>query len=78
MYVLQRIPDPIALLENNSEIHPVATLKDEYGGVSHIILDDHCYVLCNGSADNGIFTMVKHWYPEAVDAMRTLPTPTPA
>lgn len=46
---------------------PVATLKDEYGGVSHIIIDDHCYVLVNGTKT------VKHWYKEAVAALQTLP-----
>ncbi len=74
MYILQETPDGKVELESGSIATPVATLKDEYGGVSHIIEDDHCYVLVNGSYDRG-FGTVKHWYPEAVDALRTLPTP---
>ncbi len=75
MYKLQETPDPKIRMENGSVVTPVATLKDEYGGISHIIVDDHCYVLVNGSNDRP-FRSVKHWYPEAVDAMRTLPTPS--
>jgi hypothetical protein len=36
---------PKATLLNGAEITPIATLKDEYGGVAHIWADDHCYVL---------------------------------
>jgi len=77
MYKLQDVPDSNVTLKNGSIATPVATLKDEYGGVSHIIEDDHCYVLVNGSYDRG-FGTVKHWYTEAVNAIKTLPTPTPA
>ncbi len=74
MYVLQDKPDESATLNNGEVVTPLATLKDQYGGISHIIEDDHCYVLLNGSADR-LFAMVRHWYPEAVEAMKTLPTP---
>ena len=74
MYKLQSVPDEKVTLRSGSVATPVATLKDEYGGISHIIEDDHCYVLVNGAADRP-FVMVKHWYPEAVEAMKTLPTP---
>ena len=77
MYKLQETPDEIVTLNNGSEVTPIATLKDEHGGVSHIIIDDHCYVLVNGAAERG-FSSVNHWYPEAVEAMKTLPTPLPA
>lgn len=73
MYQLQDKPDSNVTLGRGSEVTPVATLKDEHGGISHIIKDDNCYVLVNGSADGG-FKMVKHWYPEAVEALKTLPT----
>ena len=76
MYTLQEKPDVMAVLENGSEVEPVATLKDEHGGVSHIIVDDHCYVLVNGSNDRP-FNMVAWWYREAVAALRQLPLPTP-
>lgn len=74
MYILQTKPDKKVVIGNNSIHSPVATLRDEYGGVSHIIIDDHCYVLVNGSYTDG-FQTVKHWYPEAVEAMRTLSSP---
>ncbi len=68
MYKLQEIPDKEAKLNNNSKVTPLATLKDEYGGISHIIEDDHCYVLINGSEDRP-FVMVRHWYKEATAAL---------
>ena len=75
MYVLQESPDAKVVLRNGSEDYPVATLKDEYGGVSHIIVDDHCSVLVNGSEDRG-FDTVKHWYREAVETLQRLPLPS--
>ncbi len=79
MYILQDNPDKEAITENGSKISPVATLKDEYGGVSHIVIDDHCYVLFNGSQKsegNGeIFFAVKHWYREAVKTLKGLRLP---
>jgi len=73
-YELQILPDEVAFIDGGGRINPLATLKDEYGGVSHIINDDGCYVLVNGSR-GGKFTKVYHWYPEAIDAMKGLPTP---
>lgn len=75
MYALQLVPDEKVTLRNGSICTPVVTLKDEYGGVSHIIIDDHCYVLVNGSHERG-FATVKHWYREAAEAMQGLPLPT--
>ncbi len=74
-YILQDKPDPILTLTNGSKCTPVATLKDAYGGVSHIFIDDHCYVLANGCRQQG-FTMVTHWYREAAEALKKLPLPT--
>lgn len=71
MYVLQEKPDKGAQLANGSFLTPLATLTDEFGGCSHIIKDDHCFVLVNG-AKGKLFKMVKHWYPEAVEALKTL------
>ncbi len=74
MYKVQEKPDGMAHLANGSiEVKPLVTLKDEHGGVSHIIMDDHCYVLINGRA-GGYFAMVKHWYQEAAIALRDLLT----
>ena len=74
MYKLQDMPDFQVVMDSGSTTKPVATLKDEYGGISHIIKDDHCYVLVNGNSE-GVFRKTYHWYPEAIDAMKTLPTP---
>lgn len=76
MYQLQKYPGTAAQLENGSTVTPVATLKDEHGGVSHIIVDDHCYVLINSAAEDGSFRMSYHWYPEAVEVMKQLPVPS--
>ena len=64
-------------MDNGEIVTPIATLADEHGGMSHIIEDDHCYVLINGGITHN-FKMTHHWYPEAVDALKTLPTPEPA
>lgn len=74
MYVLQEKPDDVAILQNGGIIKPVATLKDESGGVSHIAIDDHCYILLNGSKDRP-FRISSWWYKEAVKALRKLPLP---
>jgi len=57
--------------KNGSKYHPLVTLADEYGGLSHIVCDDHCYVLINGSLERG-FETVKHWYLEAAKALSNL------
>ena len=85
MYQLQKNSDKEIFLENGSKVHPLATLRDEYGGISHIILDDHCYVLVNLHHDQNPppknrntgkeFSMVCHWYREAVEALKRLPSP---
>ena len=72
-YRLQPKPDESVELMDGSICTPAATLKDEYGGVSHIIIDDHCYVLVNGEDDQGRCAMVKHWFTEAVVALQGLP-----
>jgi len=72
MYSLQKNPDFQAVMENGTTIKPIATLKNEFGGISHIIMDDHCYVLLNGS-ESGLFKKTYHWYAEAVEALKQLP-----
>lgn len=47
---------------------PVVCLEDEYGGQSVIAMDDHCFVLYNGSDDRE-FVPVTHWYREAAEAL---------
>lgn len=75
MYKLQKEPDKTFAVKNGScSAEIIATLKDEHGGVSHIITDDHCYLLYNGS-EGGTFVPAHHWYREAIEALRTLPLP---
>ncbi len=69
MYKLQESPRLSAKLKNGTIVTPIATLRDEYGGISHIIKDDGCYVLLNGSDKSDFYSMVVHWYPEAVEAL---------
>jgi len=71
MYIVQEKPDKTAKLSTGSIVTPLVTLKDEHGGVSHIIMDDHCYVLINGGKDQ-YFNMVKYWYNEAAIALSEL------
>jgi len=66
MYKVQIQPDETVTLANGSIKYPLVTLKDEYGGVSHIIKDDGCYVLMN---DN---KFTHHWYLEAAHALKNL------
>jgi hypothetical protein len=47
MYSVQASPNFQVVMDNGVTIKPVATLKNDAGGVSHIIVDDHCYVLIN-------------------------------
>lgn len=68
MYKVQDKPDDVAILSNGVNLEPKVTLKDEYGGISHISTDDHCFVLYNGGADRP-FEPVSHWYREAVEAL---------
>ena len=81
MYKIQEIPDKEIIMQNGVTVIPTLSLKDEHGGESHIILDDHCYVLVNKmkvfntDQPQKRFMSVKHWYPEAVDALKSLPTP---
>ena len=70
-------------LDNGSEVAPVATLADEYGGVSHWIVDDHCYVLVNMFQPKDGYPadqepkpygkMVAWIYAEALDVLKELP-----
>jgi hypothetical protein len=71
MYQVQANPNFQVVLDNGAVIKPVVTLKNENGGISHIIQDDHCYVLVNEF--DGVGHMVYHWYSEAVDALKQLP-----
>ncbi|MCK5607752.1 hypothetical protein KAR91_38070 [Candidatus Pacearchaeota archaeon] len=73
--------DKSAVNKNGDELNPVATLKDEYGGVAHIGIDDHCYVLYLQRTEGGILAEertfcvgVTHIFPEAFEVLKTLPS----
>ena len=69
-------------LNNGSELKPVATLASESGGVAHIYVDDHCYVLGLESVDRyseggagEVFVHPTHYiFAEAFDVMKKLPS----
>lgn len=69
MYEVQKERDGSAAMENGSEVRPLVTLKDGSGGVSHIIMDDGCYVLINNCGEGGSFRTASHWYPAAAHAL---------
>lgn len=52
----------------------VLTLKDSYGGIVHIAVDDGCYVLyLENISSKGQASMYHWWFPAAVSALKTLP-----
>ena len=59
-------------LRSGAKCHPIASLKDEYGGRCHICIDDHCYVLYLGQKSAGI---TSHIFKEAFNVLKTLPEP---
>ena len=70
MYTLQDTTSEI-ILENGAKHNPIATLKNEYGGIAQICMDDHCYVLYLGGEreDQGQpYRITSHWFKEAIDA----------
>jgi len=63
-----------AKLTNGSIVMPLVTLVDGYGGVSHIIRDDNCFVLINrvgesNNEPNGTFAISPYWFKEAAAAL---------
>ena len=72
MYILYETPDKEIILESGGKLTPVATLKDEHGGIVQICMDDHCYVLYLGGEweDKGQpYRITNHWFKEAVEAL---------
>jgi hypothetical protein len=78
MKAIQPMPDGKAVLKSGTTVTPILTLIDHFGGKSHIVVDDACYVLVNGNDRDG-FDISSHWYQEAISALRVLPeNPTTA
>lgn len=58
--------------KTGNTIKSVVSLKDEYGGKTHITIDDGCYILYNGDDEKGF--VISSWiYPEAHAALKELP-----
>jgi len=72
VYQVQPTPDDKAILDTGATLYPLVTLKDEHGGIAHIIKDDSCYVLTTGSV-GGRVCMTPWWFREAFEAGRHLP-----
>jgi hypothetical protein len=72
IYVVQATPDDEVKIGKGLKVKPIATLKNEYGDVSHIIKEDHCYVLINKICRGGPFKRSYYWFPEVVDALKHL------
>lgn len=53
--------------------NPVLSLEDEYGGKTHVVEDDGCYVAYNNVGDTDKFVSITHLYPELFNAMKKLP-----
>ena len=64
--------DQNAVLDNEVEFTPVATLSDEYGGRCQISIDDHCYKLSLKQED-GTYKTTSYIFPEAFLVLRKLP-----
>ena len=80
MYQLQEKPDKEIILENGARHSPLATLKDEYGGIAQICVDDHCYVLYLAALEEMASTgtpyrITTHWFSEAVATLKKMPMP---
>jgi len=64
----------ITMSNSKSVVSPVATLKDEFGGVCQIINDDHCYVVCLKQQD-GTYKPTTHIFKEAFEVLSKLECP---
>jgi len=74
MYRVQDQPDSTAVLDNGVDLSPLVTLRDDFGGVAHIIEEDHCYVLTiNGGRTDGRVQRTAWWFREAWESARQLP-----
>jgi len=62
-----------ATMENGADVFVIATLKDEYGGCAHIIVDDHCYMLV--LERKGLCRNTPWIFREAFEVLKTLDSP---
>jgi len=69
--------DRLVFGEHGSEIHPVLTLANEYGGRVQIGIDDHCYVCFLKHEHDGkiFYRYTTHLFRELHAALCILPLP---
>jgi len=73
MYILQDQPTQYKYKDHEELLTPDATLINENGSVFHIDQDDNCYVLVQIDSETKSGVWQHHWFPEAVEALKTLP-----
>lgn len=54
----------------------IVSLKDDAGGITHIVKDDGCYLLYHGSERRGNYHRSSYIFPEAHAALKELPDPS--
>jgi len=64
---------PSVMMDNGESAEPLITLQDEYGGRSHIVVDDHCYVIVN--EHEGVGKWTTHIFAEWLPFLKALPPP---
>lgn len=62
-----------AMRANGNKIMPVASLEDEYGGIVHMWIDDHCYVIGINDGLEGDLVILTHIFLEVFQVLKTLP-----
>lgn len=69
--------DKSAKNEYGTELHPILTLADEYGGRVQITIDDHCYkcFLRHGEGSTEFYRPTYHLFRELHAALCILPSP---
>ncbi|CAH0998026.1 hypothetical protein EMA8858_04161 [Emticicia aquatica] len=75
MYKQVQTDSKIILNGSKSFVSPIATLKDEYGGICQIIKDDHCYVICL-KGENNYYSPTSYIFKEVFEVLKYLPIPT--
>lgn len=61
-------------MDNGIVRHPIATLKDDFGGICQIVSDDHCYIVCLKQTD-GKYKPTFHLFEEVLTVLKELPYP---
>jgi len=73
MYSVQKT-DKNFTTDGGSEMTPVVTLADGFGGKCQIAIDDNCYVLYL-KQEGDVYKRTSWIFPEVHEVLRTLPHP---